>query len=751
MTAGRARSRGAIAAAIALAAVAIVGAMLAVAGVVAMAGAERESETAAYAIALAAVLPAAYALARRSLSRAAPISSAAALATCGLAAATLLVLWIAGVAGAPANALRVAAIVLGIGLVAVAAVATVGSEGSPVRRHSLPSRWMPAAAALVACAALVPFLPSPVSGWGVLAAGAGALLAARFAPRLAGVALPAWARIGVDVALLALVVLVALDLTGYWGEDAASVAGGVRLDIFAPTAQVHQGYFLGPATDVLHGRALLVEADSAYGIGSGYAVAGWFQLVPIGYGTFTLLGSLAAAVAIAAGWVILRLARAPVVVIAVAVVAGLVTCVLAPDTPPTMYSNVGGMRFGPPLILILAMLFAARRERPVSWSLAAGAVFAFFSIWSVEAFVYCTGVWIAVVLAEALGAGRAGAARLVGRALLTAVAAFAAVHLAFSLLTLAFAGELPDWRMYVSLFRAWSRIVTDFDYFNDPIQPWSAVWVVGGVYVLSALALATALTARRGSLPRLTVVAIAGLTGGGAAMLTYFLSHPIDFYLLYISYPAILLVALWTSLALASSVVPWRRAAIAVATFVAVAMVAGTWSAARERAPRTALAHLLPGGPSFGHDWDLMWSSPPIHDDAEAAQALIEDFPGDEALVLTEPDLGLEALMRTGRANLLPSSYPPNDEVDLSHSLPPVEEAVAAIEPGTLMLTQSPPRPGEPIAYSLAFQQWFGSTPQGQRLGPLAQQALAGIEERFRLVPVERGPDGLRVVRLEPR
>jgi hypothetical protein len=183
-----------------------------------------------------------------------------------------------------------------------------------------------------------------------------------------------------------------------------------------------------------------------------------------------------------------------------------------------------------------------------------------------------------------------------------------------------------------------------------------------------------------------------------------------------------------------------------------VLVLAGAWPGVRDKLPRTAIAHLVPGGPSFAADWSSMWDSPPIDPRAVAAQALIErNIPGDEALVLTEPDLGMEALMRSGRANVLPSSYPPNDEVDLPRSLPPVEDAVAGLEPGTLILTQAPPGPGEAPSKALEYQQLYGQTPAGSRLGPLAQAALDRIEERFRLVPVAKGPDGLAVVRLEPR
>jgi hypothetical protein len=104
-------------------------------------------------------------------------------------------------------------------------------------------------------------------------------------------------------------------------------------------------------------------------------------------------------------------------------------------------------------------------------------------------------------------------------------------------------------------------------------------------------------------------------------------------------------------------------------------------------------------------------------------------------------------LCRSGRANLLPISYPFQDEVDMADSLPPVVEAVDDLEPGTMGLFQEPPPPGS----APSAQQIYGNVPDGARLGPLAQAAYDRILERFRLQRVAEGPEGLYVARLVPR
>src|SRR3712207_1083134 len=62
----------------------------------------------------------------------------------------------------------------------------------------------------------------------------------------------------------------------------------------------HYGFYLGPVNDVMHGRTLLVDVFSQYGVGVIYALAGFFEVVGLGYGAFwLLLASLAALLAAA--------------------------------------------------------------------------------------------------------------------------------------------------------------------------------------------------------------------------------------------------------------------------------------------------------------------------------------------------------------------------------------------------------------------------------------------------------------------
>ena len=312
-----------------------------------------------------------------------------------------------------------------------------------------------------------------------------------------------------------------------------------------------------------------------------------------------------------------------------------------------------------------------------------------------------------------------------------------------------FAGSWPDWGMYVRLFKAWSDIVAGA--FGTTVENWSRSWLIAGLYAGSALAVCQIVLSRRAFLPRRSLIAIAGLTGTGIAFLTYFVSHTYDLYLLYTSIPPLILIAIWLSVAfrMDAPALPWRRFAAGTAAVLATMLVAGSWGAVRPQLSTTALAHLFPGDPPLKADAEQLWDPPAILLSAERATELIDEyFPPDRALVLVDPDLGQEALFRSGRANLLPISYPFQDEVRHGRLAAAGRKGCRQPGAGNDGALSGPAAPGDAADRSTAV---YGNVPDGARLGPLAQAAYDRILERFRLQRVAEGPDGLYVARLVPR
>ena len=115
---------------------------------------------------------------------------------------------------------------------------------------------------------------------------------------------------------------------------------------------------------------------------------------------------------------------------------------------------------------------------------------------------------------------------------------------------------------------------------------------------------------------------------------------------------------------------------------------------------------------------------------------------GEPALVLLEPELTVETLLRTDRVNRLPIGHPEQDNLVLDEARPRVLRAVDRLRPGTLMLVApaSFGRPARPIAEN---------TPEA--LVALQKAALDRIRARFGLQLVDSTPGGFAVMRLLAR
>jgi len=729
---------------------------LALASLIGLLGQTRALQNGAYVVAYGLLLPLGALLVVRALRLEPPAQPAdAALSVAGALVAALALMRLATLAGIEGSAVSVFGVLAGLAIAAGAVALTEGRCAPPRRLHRLGAGGRAATFAALGIVTILLFVPDEVGPVGV----AGALLAGGAAWRLGresgGRSVGRRLGLAIDLGLVLLAASLVIDVTGYWGSDfAVSTWSGVGPDQLGPIAQIHQHFYLGPVGDVLAGRTLLVDTNSVYGIANAYVLAGWFQIVPFGYGTFGLFGSLASTVMIVSGWGVMRLAGVGRVIAAIALLLGVMLTVLAPITSPSLFLNVGGFRFGPPLLLLVLAVWVSGREGAVARSAPVLSCFGFFALWSLEALVYCGCAMIALIAADAVAtrALRAGMIEVL-RGLGATLGAFVAAHLLFAMLTLLVSGELPDWGRYVALFGEWASILEQT--FGVPVESFSRAWLVGGLYLASGLGAMLLLlrVGRAGDrLARRRAYAIAGASGIGASFLSYFIAHSSDLFLPYVVFPALIVSALWLALALRGLPATWRGATGAVAAFGAALVLAGSLAETERRLPRTALAHLVPGGPSLEEDLRRMWSSPRIDRRAPAAQELIEThIPGEEAIVLVEPDLGQEALIRTDRANGLPIAYPWQDEVVLEDSLPPVIEAVEGLEPGARVLLQEPPEPGAQPSAALLFEQVFGNVPAGERLGPLTAAAEEEIRRRFELKVVARGPDGLYVAELRPR
>jgi hypothetical protein len=601
----------------------------------------------------------------------------------------------------------------------------------------------------VVAAGATAFAPGGVPGAGALGlsvavAGGVAMLYARVrAPEL-----PARAALAFDLVVSALIVLLVVDVVGYTSDGPQLSSGsGLAPEVVRPAAQIHLDYFLRPVNDLLHGRPLLVESASQYGVLNFHLLAAWFQLAPIGYGPLGLFAGLLTAAQYVAGYWIVRLAGFSRVLAAAALGTAAVVTVLAGYGSPAFFPSTGGLRFGLPFAAVLAVLLTARRSGsaatfgPVSLVILGAS-----ALWSAETFIYVAAAVVSMAALDAVvssGSVRQAGRRL-GGDLARGALAIAAAHLLFGLVTLLLAGSWPDWGWYVEFFRAYSTGGLS----QALAAPWSPVWLIGAAYFASFAGLAAiAASARAFALERrVTLLAMAGMSGAGAAFLSYFVGRSLDVLLVFVSLPAFLLGAIWLSLALNTGSVPraTKVAAVALASWLVVLGVALAWPQASDRWPRTALAHVAPGGRSLTADLARVWDSPPMDPRSQAGERLVREHfhePG-PALVIAEADLAQEILAGTGRGNALPLGMALEDELLFERAVRRVRQATDELSPGTMMLLQRDAFTDVPPQVGVI------SVIGGPRLSRVQLAAADAIASRFELEPVAKGAEGFEVVRL---
>ncbi|MGB7589454.1 MAG: hypothetical protein WBM00_12190 [Solirubrobacterales bacterium] len=537
-------------------------------------------------------------------------------------------------------------------------------------------------------------------------------------------ALPLRARRLVDIASCAIIALAAIQLP----------------DIvpYAPFVVHHHGFFLGPANDALHGRAMLGSAWSQYGVGLIDALGVTFSVVPIGFGTLALVVVTLTAAQYVCVYLILRLAGLGQVLAVLTVAVAGAGNLFAPLGTYLAFPSDSPLRFGLPYLIILCAVIGARKPARVRVArLAMLVLVAVAAVWSFEAFVYCAATYGVLLLVEAVCAGT-HIVRIVLRGVVKCVAMSAAAVLLFSLFTLIFDGHL-DWGPYVEYL----RLYTAGGLGQLPVVFFSTGPLMAAAIFLSAVTLFwLAHDHPQGIAPPLRA-AIAGSTGLATATFTYYLgrSHPNNLLILLI--PVVMLGGLWVQVLLMAPNERWRTALIGAIALGGAMIAVGSWPSVQQKWGDTALALGIPGeGGSLRLSIERLADNPVFDERAPVGVALLASHlpPQAPALVLTEPDLTTEILVRADRRNLLPISHPPED-VLIQSSRSRVRVASENVAPGTLLLTSPVPRPPGEVA----------PTGAPRDFNELQRVALSVLHQRFAFRLLQRARDGLELVRLIPK
>ena len=620
------------------------------------------------------------------------------------------------------------------------------------RAPRLPGGWAPAGALAIGC--VIAVLPATLAAPGVLAisvALAGALWALHL--RLAGVAAPRWVLRGLDVVVAAVVIGLVVDVGGYV-EYLRPDARGLELDgvdiaprALAYVSRIHEGFYLGPLNDVLHGHAMLVETSSQYGVAVFYFLGAIFAFAPLGYGSLGFVAGALTALQYGLIYGLMRLAGVARTLAIPAIGAAVIGLMFGFIGSFNDFPATGALRVGIPWLVVGLGVASARCGRRRGACLGgAAALVGVAAIWSLETFVYTAATFAAVAAVEA-GSHDPGQrvrvfVRLAGQAAVACVLA----HVVLAVGTRVVAGAWPDWSTYVAFLQVYS---TQGDLYVLVVAAWSPGLLLIGVHLGSAIGVAGML-ARRHPLAvkrRAALMMIAAASGLGLTSVTYFIgnSHPSS--LFFTGFPALVEVVAWMSLAgdrVAGISRRLRVYALAAGFWLAALLAVSGWTETTDEFRRSALAHALPGGQTLRGDLSFLWHSPPSDPRVLETEELVRRHwaPGERALVLLEPELTIETLVRTDRANLLPIGHPEQDNLVPDETEPKVLRAVDRLPPGTLMLVA-------PASFGRPAKRIAENVPAG--LVALQKVALDRIRARFGLQLVDSTPGGFAVMRLVAR
>lgn len=455
-----------------------------------------------------------------------------------------------------------------------------------------------------------------------------------------------------------------------------------------------QNFFLGPVIDIHHGRFVLVEVYSQYGVAVINFIGVALNFLGLGYGSLLLLVGFCTALGAITMFSVLRIATRSLAWATAGAFCAAVAGPFATMERSFQFPSTGFLRFGPTWLMVLALVLAYRFDR-LRWRPMAVAclLLGVSSIWSFEAAFYSTGTFTVTVLAVAWSNRRLRDAWPPLAA--GAVAIFASMFL-FVAMTALGRGELANPGGYLDFIRLYSSS----GFGTLPVGDWSLGYLIIALYVASFVGVAVAILLAprsRFSLPS-TIVPIVATTAFGVLSFTYFLgrSHPNN--LTHIAPPFVIMITLWTALGAHM----WRTerrviygAAVVVVIWAGALLTVCHWDLLEEKSGDSALSAVLSPlttSPSFLDQIRVLRSNPPVSTGAQFVDRLVRESVPEDApiLVLVDPPVLTESLLRLDRANVIPLTTPGQDGL-LPSRRRELIAAASSIPCGTWIVTQNAP------------------------------------------------------------
>ncbi len=617
------------------------------------------------------------------------------------------------------------------------------------------ARWGWAMSALIAICAVLAF--TALRSLSVAALLAGAVLAGAImvlARWGTGLRIGRWPGGAVDVIFIVMLALAIPNVVIF------HTAHGTPSSFALPgIIQFHQDYLLGPTNQLLGGGGLMVNVPvSQYGVGYIYFLAACFHIVPIGYGTYGLLDGIITAVFYIVGFCLLRLSRAPrplaIITMALAVIALIYHLFYAVGELPQQ----GPLRFGLPMVAILAAASAARWPQHAGWArIGALLTLGVAAIWSLEMLAYTFIVFVVVSIVEACLVHAERLWRWLAIQIAYGIGVCICAHLILAGATLVATGHLPDWSQYLAYVDALVLGGNKAGGISYGFARWSPDLAVGAASFASCAGVGL-LIRRAPALARreaVLMVALGGLSAYAIALLSYSDNRSSTYLLPYVALPTLLAAALWVVLLLRAyprTSSPARLAGVAMALSVAVVMLGAAWPNVGANFSNAALARAYPGG-GLAAALRRLAHPPPIDPRAPQGEALLARYsPAKRALILLPdaPDLGTEILIRSHRANRFSIGDPKADAfVDPSIWTGTLRRQLSRLDLGDRFLTDQ-----AGLRIAVALRNRPPNYPLAHPFGtynPQTEWILQRLAWRFALARVRTDADGLIVARLARR
>ncbi len=304
-------------------------------------------------------------------------------------------------------------------------------------------------------------------------------------------------------------------------------------------------FYLGPLADLAKGKSLLVNINSQYGILVFYFLSFFFNLMPLGYTSFTLFGELLIVFQFLIIYFIVRkLFQIEIYSFLCLIMLILINFCLTKVNFPDYYPSVGPLRFG---FIYLLMALVVLRNRNSIWEkriliLESGLVASAF-FWSFEVCIYTVPAYLALTAYESIlfqgGRINLNVSRL-GSCLVLVLEWMCLIGFFLYVDIWRRSHEWPHWSYYFDYLKTYREGLSML-----PMPGLGAWWMIIGVLYFSAfMILGFFFSQGKKHQPKdLNVIALLNFYGITQFLYYLYRSHPNN--LLHISMPALLIVFYW--------------------------------------------------------------------------------------------------------------------------------------------------------------------------------------------------------------